>query len=147
MLIHWNQLVTITGVGSVNTEVVASLTDPEGIKSITSYQWFWSANSDLSTRNDIANATTNKLLITKDLVNTFVNVKITYEDNKDNIVTDLISADTVEVFAESNLGSYLNITGVFNVGNEITATVTDDNYIDANDIVKFVWYRDTTVKL
>ena len=137
-------VVTITGVGSVNTEVVASLTDPEGIKSITSYQWFWSANSDLSTRNDIANATTNKLLITKDLVNTFVNVKITYEDNKDNIVTDLISADTVEVFAESNLGSYLNVTGVFNVGNEITATVTDDNYIDANDIVKFVWYRDTT---
>ena len=65
-------------------------------------------------------------------------------NNKDNIVTDLIKADTVEVFAESNLGSYLNVTGVFNVGNEITATVTDDNYIDANDIVKFVWYCDTT---
>ena len=133
--------ITITGNSQVHDELTANLTDPEGINSITSYQWYYSNNNDMSSPTDITGATTNKYTITRDVVNKFVGVKTTYIDNKNNTVTDLVSSNNKEILPRNNLGSDIAISGVFKVGNEITVTLTDLNEIDINTVVVFTWQR------
>tara|TARA_B100000963_G_scaffold202727_1_gene176524 strand:+ start:22084 stop:26388 length:4305 start_codon:yes stop_codon:yes gene_type:complete len=131
----------ITGNSQVHDELTANLTDPEGINSITGYQWFYSDSFDMSSPSDITGAITNKYTITRDVVGKYVSVKVTYTDNKNNTVTDLVSSNNKQISPRTNLGSNLAISGVFNVGNEITATLTDLNDIDINTVVVFTWER------
>ena len=121
---------TITLVGNyrVNNAITAQLVDIDGngVNTITSYQWVKHSNAgNVSSAVNITGATAFSYTPVIADIGSFINVKISYQDNNGTSYTNVMSANSVEVLKEVNSPGNLAITGLLQSTNELTATVTD----------------------
>lgn len=137
---------TITLVGNyrVNNAITAQLVDIDGngVNTITSYQWVKHSNAgNVSSAVNITGATAFSYTPVIADIGSFINVKISYQDNNGTSYTNVMSVNSVEVLKEVNSPGNLEITGLLQSTNELTATVTDNNSINSGSNVTFTWIR------
>ena len=132
--------ITLTGNYRVNNAITAQLVDIDGngVNTITSYQWVkHSSAGNVSSAVNITGATAFSYTPVIADIGSFINVKISYQDNNGTSYTNVMSANSAEVLKEVNSPGILEITGLLQSTNELTATVTDNNSINSGSNVTF----------
>ena len=119
----------------VNTEIIATLTDPDGSESITSWQWATSTDRMMGW-NDIPGANTDRYTPVADDEGHYLQASVTYSDRHDvDKSADVVSSRVLAQHAENSFPSFKDgesvtfrvaeNTSAPHVVDEVTATDVD----------------------
>jgi VCBS repeat-containing protein len=128
--------VSISGTTTSGDNLTATVMDVNGVDaSAITYQW-------MSGGAEIAGATSSSYLITDNEVGSTITVAANYTDN-DNFNEAVTSEATNEIEAITvNVDGTVAITGTAESGQELTATITDDNGVPAEGVT-YAWLAGT----
>ena len=144
----------ITGNGAVGDQIVATLTDVDGIDGQSVIFELWNGTTVVGTANSITGtgttASTTFTINTGDFnTGESISVRASYTDEDGTIYTTetggenpVLSGNTI---AAKNTAGTLAITGNGAVGDQIVATLTDIDGIDGQSIIFELWNGTTVV--
>ncbi|OUS72889.1 hypothetical protein B5G52_06815 [Pseudoalteromonas sp. A601] len=130
--------VSLSGQTMSGETLSATVRDVNGVnESAISYQW-------LADGVAISGANSSNYLLTDNEVDTTITVVASYTDN-DNFAEEVTSAATDAIEAiPVNVEGTVEITGTVESGQQLTATVTDDNGFSLEN-VSYTWKADTDI--
>ncbi len=127
--------ISLSGAAKVGETLTVSVTDGNGVDtSAITYSW-------LANDVEISGASSSSFTVTSEQVNTQVSVIASYTDN-DNYQEKLRSSATNTIIM--NADGMIEVSGIFESGKLLTATLTDDNGVDAQNVT-YTWLADGVV--
>lgn len=124
--------ISLSGAAKVGETLTVAVTDGNGVDaSAISYSW-------LANDVEISGASSSSFTVTSEQVNTQVSVIASYTDN-DNYQEKLRSNATNTIIM--NAEGMIEVSGIFESGKLLTATLTDDNGIDPQSVL-YTWFAD-----
>lgn len=124
--------ITLSGTATSGETLTATVSDPDGISSTVSY--FWYADDQL-----IVGANEANFVITDEQIGAAITVQGSYTDDG-GINESHISSPTNDVMAIAFEAS-ISVSGDAVIGGTLTATVQDENGVEAESIV-YAWFAD-----
>ncbi|MDO6427581.1 VCBS domain-containing protein [Thalassotalea sp. 1_MG-2023] len=124
--------ISLSGAAKVGETLTVAVTDGNGVDtSAITYSW-------LANDVEISGASSSSFTVTSEQVNTQVSVIASYTDN-DNYQEKLRSSATNTIIM--NADGMIEVSGIFESGKLLTATLTDDNGVDAQNVT-YTWLAD-----
>lgn len=135
---------SLSGENKVGNVLTAQLIDVDVINNVE-YKWIRSENKNLNSYEIVQRGDSDTYTLVGLDAGKFITVLATYKDNKQIITVDMSPYNRLfpidEIRPDDELGSSININDSNVAGQKLIATLTDENYIDAGEIVKFTWTK------
>jgi hypothetical protein len=135
---------TLSGTNKVGNVLTAQLFDDDGINNVE-YKWIRSENTNLNSYEIVQRRNSNTYTLVGLDAGKFITVLATYKDNNQIITVDMSPDNDIfqisRIIPADDNNTSIVINGNKVSGQTLTATLTDENYIDAGEIVKFTWTK------